>query len=227
MAETLRGALRERATTRALVGWIVVVGVLYAVLGSSPLQLATSLATGAVVGAARLITEVYDLRDEVESLALGVVSLAGGAALVAVEGGHQPAGVAFLLIGAWTVLDAGQVLRHRGVADPAADRDGREVYREYVGRRVHEAVQDQPRTPRELREALDADGEVVDRAVEELEARDVLRRVGGELRSADDRQDDRGLPARTRSAIAAGLRRLARPVAIEFESQSSTTVDVR
>jgi len=227
MAETLRGAVRERATARAVVGWIMVVTVLYALLGSSPLQLATSLATGAVVGTAGLLTEVYDLRDEVESLALGVVSLVGGAALVAVEGGHQSAGVSFLLIGAWTALDAGQVLRHRGIADPSKARDGREVYREYVARRVHEAVRNQPRTPRELREALDAEGQDVDRAVEELEARGVLRRVGGELRADDDEQADRRPLARTRSAVAAGLRRLARPVAIEFESESSATGGVR
>ncbi|SFR89978.1 hypothetical protein SAMN05216559_0721 [Halomicrobium zhouii] len=228
MAETLRGAVRERATTRALVGWVVVVAALYALLGSSPLQLATSLATGAVVGAARLLAEVYDLRDEVETLALGMISLAGGAALVAVEGDNQSVGVAFLLVGAWTALDAGQVLRHRGLADPSKARDGRDVYRDYLARRVHEAVRDRRRTPRELREALDAEGEEVDRAVEELRERGVLRRVGGELRSVDDdERADRGTLARTRSAVRAGLHRLARPIAIEFESESSATGDVR
>lgn len=223
MADSVPAALRERATTRSVLGWVVVVAALYALLGTSPLQVGISLATGGVVGAARLLAEVYDLRDEVETLAFGVVSLAGGTALVAVAGGSQTAGVTFLLVGAWTAIDAGQVLRHRGLADPTSERSGREVYREYVGRRVHEAIGEESLTPRELRESLDADGDVVDRAVETLAERGVLARVGGELRLAAD-DADTGRLSRIRSTLAGWISRLARPVTIEFESERAGDV---
>ncbi len=222
MADSVPAALRERATTRSVIGWLVVVAFLYAVLGSSPLQLATSLVTGAVVGLAGLLTEVYDLRSEVESLGVGLVALIGGTALTVLDGGPASAGVSMLLVGGWLSLDAVQVLRHEGMREPTAERDGHEVYRAYVTRRVHETLRDEPRTPRELRESLEADADVVDEAVEALERRGTVVSAGSELRVADAEETTESGPlARTRSTVAGWIRRLLRPVTMEFETDAS------
>lgn len=224
MPDSVPAALRERATTRSVLGWLVVVAFLYAVLGSSPLQLATSLVTGAVVGLAGLLTEVYDLRSEVESLGVGLVALLGGSALTLLDGGPASAGVSMLLVGGWLSLDAVQVLRHDGVREPTAERDGHDVYRAYVTRRVHETIRDEPQTPRELRESLEADADVVDEAVDALERRGTVVAAGSELRVADDEEAaENGSLARTRSTVAGWVRRLLRPVTMEFETDPTET----
>ena len=221
MADSVPAALRERATTRAVASWLLLVAVLYWLLGVSALQVATSLATGLVVGAADLLVEVYDLREEVEGLAVGLVSMVGGTALTLLEGGSPSAGIPILAVGGWVFIDALQFLRHEGVRDPSRERDGHDVYREYVTRRVHQAVADEPRTTRELREALDADAEAVDRAVETLLDRGAVELAGSELRTTRTERADRGRGASARVTVVGWLRRLLRPITVEFDSESS------
>lgn len=212
MTRALLEAVRDRLTVRNALTAVAVFGGLHFVLGVSRAQLATSMAMGLVVGLADVVTDVYDLRNSVKHLATGLPAVVGGLVLLAFDDGPVWVPVAILLVGGWFVLDAVQTVRHEGATKPA--RTGREVYRSYVARRVHETLADGPLTRRELGDELDADPADVDRAVERLVDRGVLERAGSELREAPDPESD-GL-ARVGEWIRRFAGRVARPVALEF-----------
>jgi hypothetical protein len=168
----------------------------------------------AVFGLSELVTDVYDVRQSVRHAGFGIYVLISGAALLLLgDSGLVALPVAFLLVGTWFVADAVQTVRHEGATED--EPTGREVYRDYVGRRVHEALDDGPRTRRELSEALDADDGAIDAALAKLRSRGVVVREGSAFRVVDS--DDEGVAARV-----AGLgRRIARPLTLELDSAGS------
>ncbi|QLH76692.1 MFS transporter [Halosimplex rubrum] len=209
MAATLREALREQVTLRAVAQWLVAGGVLYYLLDPSPAQFVTTTVSMGIFGLSELVTDVYDVRQSVRNAGFGVYALVGGAAMALLGDPNVAAlPVAFLLVGAWFVLDAVQTVRHEGATE--SQPTGREVYHDYVGRRVREALDDGPRTRRELCEALDADDEAIDAAVAKLRSRGVVVREGSALRAVDP--DDGGLTGR----LAGLARRIARPLTLEL-----------
>jgi len=220
MAEALRDALRERVTFRAAAQWLVAGAVLYHFLGPSPAQFVTTTVSMAVFGLSELVTDVYDVRQSVRNAGFGLYALVGGAALLLLGDSNVLAvPVALLLVGAWFVVDAVQTVRHEGATED--EPTGRDVYHDYVGRRVHEALDDGPRTRRELSEALDADDEAIDAAVAKLQSRGVVAREGSAIRAVDP--DDDGIAAR----LAGFARRIARPLTLEFGSDDTDGVDDR
>jgi len=160
---------------------------------------------------------VYDVRQSVRNAGFGVYALIGGAAMALSDPNVGALPVAFLLVGAWFVVDAVQTVRHDGATEDQPT--GREVYHDYVGRRVREALDDGPRTRRELSEALDADDEAVDAALAKLESRGVVVREGSAIRLDDT--DDGGIAAR----VAGLARRIARPVTLELGGDDGEDAD--
>ncbi|QPV64410.1 MFS transporter [Halosimplex litoreum] len=208
MAETLREALREQVTLRAVAQWLVAGAVLYHLLDPAPAQFVTTTVSMAIFGLTELVTDVYDVRRSVRNAGFGVYALIGGAAMALSDPSVVAFPVAFLLVGAWFVLDAVQTVRHEGATEDQPT--GREVYHDYVGRRVREVLEDGPRTRRELSEALDADDESIDAAVAKLQSRGVVVREGSAFRAVD--LDDGGMAAQ----VAGLVRRIARPLTLEL-----------
>ncbi|WP_436911089.1 MFS transporter [Halosimplex marinum] len=218
MADSLREALRDRLGFWPALQWIAVGAVLWHLLDPSPAQFVTTAVSMAVFGLSELVTDVYDVRQSVRNAGFGVYALVGGAAMLLLgDSGLVALPVAFLLVGAWFVADALQTVRHEGATED--EPTGREVYRDYVGRRVHEALDDGPLTRRELSEALDADDEAVDAALAKLRSRGVVVREGSAFRVADS--DDDGVAAR----VAGLARRIARPLTLEFGDGTGDTGD--
>ncbi|WP_135366393.1 MFS transporter [Halosimplex halophilum] len=214
MADTLREALRDRLGFWPALQWIAVGAVLWHLLDPSPAQFVTTAVSMAVFGLSELVTDVYDVRQSVRNAGFGVYALVGGAAMLLLgDSGLVALPVAFLLVGAWFVADAVQTVRHEGATED--EPTGREVYHDYVGRRVHEVLDDGPRTRRELSEALDADDEAVDAALAKLRSRGAVAREGSAFRIDD--ADDGGVAAR----IAGLARRIARPLTLELDSDGS------
>jgi hypothetical protein len=216
MPSPLVDTLRERVDARSVVTTVAVFVALAWLLDGSPVQLAGSLLAAALVGGADLVADAYGLRDAVRRLGLGAWTLIGGSILGVVEGGLLVP-VAFGVVGAWFVLDGAQSLRHNGLRPETPD--GHEVYRDYLARRVSDLLADGPRTRRELHDAFDADPADVDAAVTHLRERGVVERAGSAYRKrsrSDSRLD------RLRSRVGGALRRLARPVLIEFENEGDT-----
>lgn len=216
MADGLVDALRERVRLRSILIGVGVLAVLRAVFDTSLAQLGVTVATGAIFGLSEAAEEAYDLRSEVRRLAFGGVVVVSGGALLTFDDGAAWLPVAFLVIGAWILSDAVQALRHGGLTDGDDPPDGEEVYHRYVVRRVHETLDDRPRTRRELSEALDSDDEDVDRALDTLEERDLLDRAGSELRIASS---DPSRLATAHEKLGSGVSRVARPVALELEEE--------
>ncbi|WP_436929331.1 MFS transporter [Halosimplex halobium] len=209
MADSLRDALRERLGFWPALQWIAVGVVLWHLLDPSPAQFVTTAVSMAVFGLSELVTDVYDVRQSVRHAGFGIYVLISGAALLLLGDSALVAlPVAFLLVGAWFVVDAVQTVRHEGATEN--EPTGREVYHDYVGRRVHEALDDGPRTRRELSEALDADDGAIDAALAKLRSRGVVVREGSAFRAAD--RDDDGAAAR----VAGLARRIARPLTLEL-----------
>ncbi|MFC7139583.1 MFS transporter [Halosimplex aquaticum] len=207
MAETLREALRERLEFWAALQWAGVLALLWYLLDPSPAQFATTLVSMAVFGLTELATDVYDVRQSVRNVGLGLYALVGGTAMALFDDGSLWLPAVFVLVGVWFVADAVQTVRHVGATEQ--EPTGREVYHDYVARQVHEAVAERAHTRRELYEALEADDEAVDAAIERLESRDAVSREGSSIRVTD--ADDGGRLGR----LAA---RIARPLTLELES---------
>ncbi|MFB6150467.1 MAG: MFS transporter [Haloarculaceae archaeon] len=215
MTAALLETLRERLHLRTVLGWLGVLALVHFGFGSSLPQVATTAAVSGVVGLNELLSDAYDLRDSVGHAGVGVAAVVSGVGLLAFDEGAAWLPLGFVLVGGWFVLDAVQTVRHEGATEAQTTRDGREVYRDYVARRVHETVRERSLTPRELGDELDADDEDVEAAVERLRDRGAVERVGSELRPASD---ERGRLARVRERAATVARRIARPVTIEFGS---------
>lgn len=214
-ARTLSDAVRDRVGLRSALSTAVALGVLWLLVGS-PVHLATSVAGLVVVGALDVLSEVYSLRESVKHGVFGAYTGLAGAGLLAAGGaGWLPVG--FVLVGGWFVLDAVQTVRHDGATEESPD--GRDVYLDYVARRVHELLGERPRTRRELDDALAAESAVVDAALARLRERGVVERAGSEYRVTPDAS--RGRLSRTRQSFLGLLRRVARPVTVEFGREAS------
>jgi hypothetical protein len=217
MADSLREALREQVTLRAVAQWLVAGAVLYHLLDPAPAQFVTTTVSMGIFGLSELVTDVYDVRRSVRNAGFGAYALVGGAAMALSDPSVLALPVAFLLVGAWFVVDAVQTVRHEGATED--EPTGREVYRDYVGRRVREALDDGPRTRRELSEALDADDEAVDAAIAKLRSRGVVVREGSAFRAVDP--DDEGMTDR----VADLARRIARPFTLELGGDDDADAD--
>lgn len=215
MSAALLDELRERVGLRSVLVWLGVLAVLRAVFDASLPQLAVTAATGAILGLSEAVGDAYGLRPGVRRLGFAVVTLVSGGALLAFGDGEAWLPVGVLLVGAWLLLDGVQTLRHDGLAADDA-RDGEAVYREYVVRRVYQTLDERARTRRELSEALDADDEDVDRALDALWERGLLDRAGSELRLASSERS--GL-ATAREKLGDGASRVLRPVTLEREEE--------
>jgi hypothetical protein len=214
MSTRLDEALRDRLELRTVIVWFTLMAALY-YFGTSLPQLATTTVMSAVLGLNKILADTYDLRESVKYVGLGAVAVLSGVVLLFVEGSVLLP-VAFLLIGSWFVLNAVQTVRHEGATEPP--RDGHDVYRDYVARRVHETLKERSQTRRELGESLDADDEAIDIAVERLLDRDVIERTGSEFRVSSSLARSRLDHVRIR--IAGMARRIARPIAIEFDDST-------
>ncbi|MFB6087800.1 MAG: MFS transporter [Haloarculaceae archaeon] len=205
-------SLRERVDGRSVVATVAVIAGLAWLFDGSPAQLAGSLLSTALVGAANVLADAYELHDAVRRLGLGGAALAT-APLLALAEGSLALPVAFGAVGAWLVLDGVQSLRHDGLRSD--EPDGHEVYRHYLARRVSELLDDGPRTRRELRDAFDADAADVDAAIDHLRERGVVERAGSTVRKRSPTPD--GRLGRVRERVMGVLERLARPILVEFE----------
>lgn len=93
------------------------------------------------------------------------------------------------------------------------------MYRNYVGRRIHETLDAGPRTRRELFDALDADDATIESALDRLQERGVVVRDGSEFRLDSTETERLG---RIRSALAGFGRRIARPMTLELDASDET-----
>lgn len=216
MPDTLRDELRRRVGLRSvLIGVGLLVG-LRVLFDASVAQLGVTAVTGAISGLTGAAEEAYDLRSGVRWFGLGAIAVVFGAALFAFDDGAAWLPAAFLLVGVWVLFDAVQTLRHDGIRADETERDGSEVYHTYVVRRVHEVLDERPRTRRELSEAVDSNDEAIDRALDTLRERGLLDRNGSELRVSSPEE---GVLAMAREKISSGSSRLARPVTLEREER--------
>jgi len=217
----VREELEDRIGAKTPVLLAVVAWVSVGVFGTAPEQFAATLIGGAITGVAGLVADAYDLRSGVRQAGLGLTALFGATALFVAKGSILlPAALG--LIGAWLALDGAQSLRHGGIGernDPQPD--GETVYRVYLRRQVRERLGDRPRSGTELREAMDADAGDVDAALAELRERDLVSLRGGVYHH--DTPDSPGRLARARNRVVGGLRRLGRPVAVEFRDDDPYT----
>ncbi|EMA46659.1 MFS transporter [Halococcus saccharolyticus] len=225
MADSVRAAIQDRIGFRAILTWLGFVAITFWFLDGSIAQMGTSLVMTVVLGLSELLSEVYDLRGEVRSFGFGLVALLSSVALFVLGGtGTWWLPVLFAAIGGWISLDAVQTLRHEGltVGDDDTDEtpDGRDVYHDYVTRQVDETLREERLTRRELSTALDPDDAAIDRALAELDDRDLLVREGSELETQSPPEP--GTMARARDLAATAAARLARPLTVEFDDESTT-----
>lgn len=208
----LRDAARERLSVRSLAGAAVVVATWTLLFDADPPQVAASLATAALVGGADLLADAYDVEGG-RLLGVGVAGAVSAALLAAFGDGAPWLPVGLGAVAAWMVADAVQTIRHGppGRASEAA-ADGTEVYHRYVAGQVQERLAEGPRTRLDLEAAMDADAEAVGAALDLLEARGAVERVGGTYRRAG--QDD-GRLGRWRERLSWLAGRLLRPVTVE------------
>lgn len=223
MADSVRAAVRDRVSLRAALIWLGFIAFSVWFADGSIAQVGTSLVMGVVLGLSELLSEVYDLRGEVRSFGFGLVVLLSGVALFTLgsSGGVWWLPVLLAGIGGWIALDAVQTFRHEGlfIADDGEDPDGRDVYHDCVTREVDETLRERPLTPRELSTELDPDDAALDRALAELDDRDLLVREGSELRVCSPPEPS--ALARARGLAATGAARLARPLTVEFDDEPS------
>ena len=221
MPSTLREAVRERLTLRAVVYFLAAMAILRVAVDASVPQLAVTAVLSLVTGGADVVRDVYDVRQSVTSAWAGAVAVVGSSALLGLGEGPVWFSMTFLLVGAWFLLDAVQVVRHEGLTED--EPTGREVYRDYVGRQIHETLDEHPHTRRELFDALEADDETVAAALDRLQERGVVIQEGSEFRLDDS--DDGGVLAGIRSAVVGLARRIARPVTLELRSEDDAPGD--
>lgn len=213
MASALRSELEERLSLRSIAGWFLVLAALRFLFDASVLQLAWLTTTGVVGGLTEVVVDAYGVRDDVTNLGVALPLLVGGGALLVLDDGPAWVSVGFLAAGLWIVFDVVQTLRHEGVTVDDAPRDGREVYRDYVARRVHETLRAEPRTRRELVADLAADADDVDAALDRLVDEGAVERRGSELRVVEQSEE-----SGPRQWLGRTLRRVARPISLEFRS---------
>ncbi|PSP46299.1 MFS transporter [Halobacteriales archaeon QH_1_68_42] len=214
MPSALREAVRERLTLRSVAAFLVAVAILRVVVDASVPQLVVTALLSLVAGSADVAREVYGVRESVASGWAGAVAVTGSLGLFAFDGGPVWFSMLFLIAGAWLLFDAVQTARHEGLTED--ELTGREVYRDYVGRRVEESLEARPRTRRELFDAQDADDETVEAALARLQERGVVEQEGSEFRLRED--EDAGALARVRDGAVGLARRIARPVTLELGS---------
>jgi len=212
MTASLREALRERLGVRSVLQWLGLLAFLWYVLDPSPAQFATTVVSLTLFGLTEVASDVYDLRDSVRHGGLGVYALVAGSALALFDDGTTWLPVVVLLVGLWFLADAVQTVRHDGATED--EPTGREVYRDYVARQVHEALADGPRTRREIHAELAADDETVEAAIDRLESRGVVVREGSAIRTAERDADSAVARLRDRAVGLAG--QVARPVTLEL-----------
>jgi len=213
----LRDAVAERVTLTQVGTALVLAVALHQLFGVSLPQVAIATVVTAVVGLGDVAREAYDVREAVAHGWNGALAFAGTGLLYAL--GEDPPLwflAVFGSIGAWFLADAVQTARHEGVIE--RERDGREVYRDYVARQVHETLDERPQTRRELHDALDADAETVDAAVADLREREVVAEVGSELRVDES---DESAAERVAGRLAGLARRIARPITLEFRAENA------
>lgn len=216
MPGSVLDALRDQFSFRTLLVGIGLLAALHVIFDASIPQLATMVGLGFVASVADAVSDAYDLRRSVERAWIGMTAVAGAAVTSAVADGSGRFPVAFLVVGVWFLLDAVQTIRHEGAIVDDEQRDGWDVYHDYVARRVHEALEERPMTRRELDEALEADEDAIDAALDRLGERDVVVRAGSEFRVA--KADPDGWAGRTRYWSHRTIRRIARPLLLEFEN---------
>ena len=221
MADSVRAAVRDRVSYRALLTWLGFVAVSFWLFDRSIAGIGTTLVTAVVLGLSELLTEVYDLRGAVRWLGFGLVVLLSATALFALgnSGGIWWLPAVLAGVGGWMALDAVQILRHEGlfIDDDGERPDGRDVYHDYVTRKVDETLRERALTRRELSTALEPNDEALDRALAELDDRDLLVREGSELRVRSPPES--GALARARGLAATAAARLARPLTVEFADE--------
>jgi hypothetical protein len=220
MADSVRSAVRDLVNLRAALIWFGFIAFSVWFADGSIAQIGTSLVMGVVLGLSELLSEVYDLRGEVRSCGFGLVVLLSGVALFAFVNGVWWLPVLLAGVGGWIALDTVQTLRHEGLfidEDDGESPSGRDVYHDYVTRKVDETLREQALTRRELSTELDPDDEALDRAVAELDDRDLLVRNGSELRTRSP--PDPGALARARGVAATAAARLARPLTVELADE--------
>ena len=223
MPGALRDAVREKVGVRSVLLSLGLAAALVVVFDRSLVQVGTLVAITLTSTAFDAVSEAYDLRKEFERFGFGVVGLLGAVSVRTLFGGPWWLAALVALVAGWFVLDAVQAFRHFGLTEDDDARDGREVYAEYVTRRVDETLRERPMTRRELSEALDADEATVDRALATLDERGLLVRDGSELRV--DSPSAGGALARVREKARGALRRLVRPVSIEFRDDGEDCGD--
>lgn len=214
MTHPLPETVRERLTLRAVGTWVVAVGVLWLLTDRAPIQFAASVAAMAAFGAVEVLSDAYDLRASVARVGVGAYATISGTAMLAVGGTTAWLPLVLLAFGGWFVLDAVQSIRYEGATVEDEPLDGRQVYHDYVGRQIHETLDERPRTRRELGDLLDAEADAIDAALGKLLARGVVVRAGSELRVRPP--DDRSFPERARDRVVGIARRVARPATIGF-----------
>lgn len=221
MADSVRAAVRDRLRPRSILAWCGFVAFLFWASDDATTLVGTSLVSAVVVGLSDVLAEVYGLRPEIESLGTGLIFLLSATGLSVFGDGAWWVSGSLVAITGWWVLDTIQTLRHEGLTVDEDDesRDGRDVYHDYVTRKVDETLREQPLTRRELSDALDPDDAALDRAVAELDDRGLLVREGSELRTRSPPEP--GALARARGLAATAAARLAQPLTVEFEGESS------
>jgi hypothetical protein len=212
-------AIRERVSLRAVLAVASLWVLSTVVFDAQATQFAATLAGSAISGVANLLADAYDLRRGVRTAGLGLATLFG-AALLAGLGESVGVPAVLAVAGVWLALDGVQSLRHAGLdAPPERPPTGKEVYRQYLARRIRRLLREQPRSRSELREAMDAQDEAVDAVLADLRERDLVAIEAGVYRATAPSKP--GRLARIRSTIAKSARRLARPVAVEFRSDAA------
>lgn len=223
MSTAFGDALRERLTLRAVFSWLAALAIFHFFLESTAPQLATTALVTVSAGLTDLLSDAYDLRKSVTHAGFGVQLLLSGVALSVFDDGTVLFPAAFLAVGAWFVLNAIQTVRHEGATVPETNRDGHDVYGEYVAKRIYDILDDRPQTRRELGDSIEADDEVVDAAIDRLMDRDAVTRVRSEFRISPSADSD-GL-TRLQRRISVVLRRIARPITLEFEGSDGAHVN--
>jgi hypothetical protein len=212
----LREEIEDRIEVRSLLTLAGFAWVSVEMFDTAPEQFVATLVGSGIAGGAGLVADAFDLQEGVRYGGLGLASLFGGVALFVARGAVAlPAALG--LVGGWLVLDGAQSVRHAGIEkQDDAQPDGMAVYRGYLRRRIRERLGDRPRSRTELHEAMDADPDDIDAALAELRERDLVSLRGGVYHR--DAPESPGGVTRARNWLGGGVRRLARPVTVEFRS---------
>ncbi|MFB6179467.1 MAG: hypothetical protein ABEI77_07075 [Halorientalis sp.] len=222
----LRATLRERLGFRSVATLGIFLVVMMTVFDEPPVQVATSLLMSGITEGAGLVADSYDLGEGVRRLGFGLSMLFWAAVLIVVPG-ERTIAAGVCIVGVWLVADSIQSLRHGGIAAEANEpADGQVVYRQYLERRVLEALGDQSRSRVELLAAFEADAADVERALADLRDQGLIEQSGGVYHKPTTARN--GPIGRAKNGLVAfavrvaGLvRRVARPITIEFGDEGA------